>query len=109
MYLTVRKSKGHIASRHMSYYHRRTNYLRQVYPIEVSLVKDDQLTLDTSGSSLFKRGCRVEGQPTRENMASCLGHVARLGILTDHSTTHVVVKNNRTIEAALIGRNIARS
>ncbi|MCZ0716938.1 THUMP domain-containing class I SAM-dependent RNA methyltransferase [Aerococcus kribbianus] len=45
------------------------------YPIEVSLHKDVALiTLDTTGSSLFKRGYRTEkgGAPLKENMAAAI-------------------------------------
>ena len=103
--------KKAIASRLMSYYHRRTNLPETgaVYPIEVSLVKDQvSLTLDTSGTSLFKRGYRVEkgAAPLKENMA------AALVMLTTWYPDRPLYdpccgSGTIAIEAALIGRNIA--
>ena len=103
--------KKAIASRLMSYYHRRTNLPETgaVYPIEVSLVKDQvSLTLDTSGSSLFKRGYRVEkgAAPLKENMA------AALVMLTTWYPDRPLYdpccgSGTIVIEAALIGRNMA--
>lgn len=60
-----------------TYYHRKTKLPEtgSVYPIEVSILKDVvTLTLDTTGSSLFKRGYRSEkgGAPLKENMAAAL-------------------------------------
>lgn len=79
------------------------------YPLEVSILKDHvMLTLDTTGSSLFKRGYRTEkgGAPLKENMA------AALVMLTNwrkdrpfHDPT--CGSGTIAIEAALIGRNIA--
>lgn len=79
------------------------------YPIEVSILKDMViLTIDSSGSSLFKRGYRTEkgGAPLKENMAAALVKLTNwypdkpLYDPTCGSGTIV-------IEAALIGKNIA--
>lgn len=72
-----RISKKAIAKKLMDYYHRRTPLPESgpVYPIEVAIRKDRvEVSLDTSGSSLFKRGYRAEkGQaPLKENMAAAL-------------------------------------
>ena len=69
--------KKAIAKRLMDYYHRRTHLPETgaLYPIEVAIRKDQvELSLDTSGTSLFKRGYRTEkGQaPLKENMAAAL-------------------------------------
>lgn len=45
------------------------------FKIEVSILKDQAtLMIDTSGSSLFKRGYRLEkgGAPIKENMAAAI-------------------------------------
>lgn len=65
-------TKKAIVARLSDYYHRRTKLPETgaVYPIEVALLKDEvTLTLDTSGTSLFKRGYRTEkgGAPLKEN------------------------------------------
>ena len=70
-------TKKAIVARLSDYYHRRTKLPETgaVYPIEVALLKDEvTLTLDTSGTSLFKRGYRTEkgGAPLKENMAAAL-------------------------------------
>ena len=69
--------KKAIVDRLSSFYHRRTRLPETgaLYPIEVSILKDKvTLTIDTSGSSLFKRGYRSEkgGAPIKENMAAAL-------------------------------------
>src|SRR5699024_10920046 len=58
-------------------YHRRKKLAetRALYTIEVAINKDNVLiTLDTTGSSLFKPGYRVHkgGAPLKENMAAAL-------------------------------------
>src|SRR5699024_12317235 len=63
-------------------YNRRTKLPETgaLYPIEVAINKDKVLiTLDTTGSSLFKRGYRVNkgGAPLKENMAAALVLLAR--------------------------------
>ena len=103
--------KKAIASRLMNFYHRRTNLTETgaLYPIEVSILKDTvTLTLDTSGSSLFKRGYRAEkgGAPLKENMA------AALVMLTTWRPDRPLYdpccgSGTILIEAALIGHNIA--
>lgn len=70
-------TKKAIVNRLSEYYHRKTKLPETgaVYPIEVAVLKDVvTLTLDTTGSSLFKRGYRVEkgGAPLKENMAAAL-------------------------------------
>ncbi|WP_282920526.1 THUMP domain-containing class I SAM-dependent RNA methyltransferase [Ignavigranum ruoffiae] len=72
-----RISKKAIAKKLMDYYHRRSPLPETgaLYPIEVALRKNQvEISLDTSGSSLFKRGYRAEkGQaPLKENMAAAL-------------------------------------
>ena len=96
----------------MSEVYRRNTRLPEsgaVYPIEVALNKDQVLlTLDTTGSSLFKRGYRVEkgGAPLKENMAAAL-------ILLAHwypekpFVDPVCGSGTLPIEAALLGKNIA--
>lgn len=92
-------------------YHRTTRLPETgaVYPLEVAINKDKVLlTLDTSGSSLFKRGYRVAkgGAPLKENMAAAL-------ILLAHwypekpFVDPVCGSGTLPIEAALIGHNIA--
>src|SRR5699024_10565345 len=79
------------------------------YPIEVSIHKDEALiTIDTSGSSLFKRGYRTEkgGAPLKENMAAAL---VKLTNWFPDKPFYDPTFGSRTltIEAALIGKNIA--
>ncbi|SES79749.1 putative N6-adenine-specific DNA methylase [Oceanobacillus limi] len=80
-----------------------------LYKVEVSLLKDVvQLTLDTSGAGLHKRGYRV-GQgdaPLKETLA------AALLLLTNWKPTYTLIdpfcgSGTIAIEAALIGQNIA--
>lgn len=81
----------------------------EFFQLEVSLLKDHaMITLDTTGSSLFKRGYRLEkgGAPLKENMA------AALIMLTNWHTDMplydpVCGSGTLCIEAALIGANIA--
>ena len=92
-------------------YHRRS-FLPETgakYPLEVALNKDKVLlTLDTTGSSLFKRGYRVGkgGAPLKENMAAAL-------VLLAHwypekpFVDPVCGSGTLPIEAAMIGHNIA--
>lgn len=80
-----------------------------LFQLEVSLLKDHVIiTLDTTGSSLFKRGYRLEkgGAPLKENMA------AALVLLTNWRKDRPFVdpvcgSGTLCIEAALIGHNIA--
>lgn len=79
------------------------------YPIEVSILKDMViLTLDTSGTSLFKRGYRTEkgGAPLKENMAAAL--VKLTNWFPDKPLYDPTCGSGTiAIEAALIGKNIA--
>lgn len=103
--------KKAIVNRLSEYYHRRTRLPESgaLYPIEVAINKDEViLTIDTSGSSLFKRGYRSEkgGAPLKENMA------AALVILTKWRSDRPFYdptcgSGTIPIEAALIGLNIA--
>ncbi|MBG9983372.1 class I SAM-dependent RNA methyltransferase [Aerococcaceae bacterium DSM 111022] len=79
------------------------------YPIEVAIRKDHvMLTIDTSGSSLFKRGYREHkgAAPLKENMAAAL-----VKLTTWHKDRPLYDptcgSGTILIEAALIGRNIA--
>ena len=83
-----------------------TGYL---YPIEVAIRKDKvELTLDTSGSSLFKRGYRADkgAAPLKENFAAAL-----VMLTTWHKDRPLYDptcgSGTILIEAALIGKNIA--
>lgn len=92
-------------------YHRRTRLPEtgNKFPIDVNIINDIvTLTIDTTGSSLFKRGYRLEkgSAPLKENFA------ASLVLLTnwypdmpfyDPTTGSGTI----AIEAAMIGRNIA--
>lgn len=79
------------------------------FPIEIRLVKDQaEITLDTTGASLFKRGYRQEhgGAPLKENFA------ASLVLLTpwrpsDPFCDPTTGSGTIAIEAAMIGRQIA--
>lgn len=79
------------------------------FPIEIRLVKDQaEITLDTTGASLFKRGYRQEhgGAPLKENFA------AALVLLTpwranDPFCDPTTGSGTIAIEAAMIGRQIA--
>lgn len=79
------------------------------YPIEVSILKDEvSITIDTTGSSLFKRGYRTEkgGAPIKENMAASL---IKLTSWFPDKPFYDPTCGSGTIpiEAALIGLNIA--
>lgn len=103
--------KKAISKRLMDFYHRR-NHLPEtgdLYPIEVAVRKDTvRLTLDTTGSSLFKRGYRAEkgAAPLKENMAAAL-----INLTTWHPDRPLYDptcgSGTILIEAALIGYNIA--
>nr|MDK7631505.1 class I SAM-dependent RNA methyltransferase [Globicatella sanguinis] len=93
------------------YYHRRTPLAETgaKYPIEVAINKDHvMITLDTSGSSLFKRGYRIDkgGAPLKENMAAAL-----IMLTTWHPDRPLYDptcgSGTILIEAALMGHNIA--
>lgn len=103
--------KKAIVNRLSEHYHRR-GMLPETgakYPIEVSIHKDQALiTIDTSGSSLFKRGYRTEkgGAPLKENMAAAL---IKLTSWFPDKPLYDPTCGSGTIliEAALIGLNIA--
>lgn len=79
------------------------------YPIEISMHKDMALlTIDTSGTSLFKRGYRTEkgGAPLKENMAAAIMKLTTW--FPDKPLIDPTCGSGTLlIEAALIGKNIA--
>lgn len=100
-----------IVTKMSTVYHRRTKLPETgaLYPIEVAINKDKVLiTLDTTGSSLFKRGYRVNkgGAPLKENMAAALVLLARWYPEMPF-VDPVCGSGTIPIEAALIGCNIA--
>ncbi len=104
-------TKKAIVTKMSTVYHRRTKLPETgaLYPIEVAINKDKVLiTLDTTGSSLFKRGYRVNkgGAPLKENMAVALVLLARWYPEMPF-VDPVCGSGTIPIEAALIGCNIA--
>lgn len=104
-------TKKAIVTKMNTVYHRRTKLPETgaLYPIEVAINKDKVLiTLDTTGSSLFKRGYRVNkgGAPLKENMAAALVLLARWYPEMPF-VDPVCGSGTIPIEAALIGCNIA--
>lgn len=104
-------TKKAIVNKISSVYHRRTQLPETgaVFPIEVAINKDKvMLTLDTTGSSLFKRGYRVAkgGAPLKENMAAALVLLARWYPEMPF-VDPVCGSGTIPIEAAMIGHNIA--
>lgn len=103
--------KKAIVERLSQVYHRRTRLpvTGATYPLEVAIAKDHVLlTLDTSGSSLFKRGYRQAkgGAPLKENLAAALVSLAHW--FPDNPFVDPVCGSGTIpIEAALIGYNIA--
>ena len=103
--------KKAIVNRLSAAYARRTHLPETgaLYPIEVSILKDVvTLTIDTSGTSLFKRGYRTEkgGAPLKENMAATL--VMLTNWFPDKPFYDPCCGSGTIpIEAALIGLNIA--
>ncbi|KRK89785.1 THUMP domain-containing class I SAM-dependent RNA methyltransferase [Lentilactobacillus sunkii] len=92
-------------------YHRHTRLPETgaEFPLEVAINKDHvMLTMDTTGSSLFKRGYRVEKgtAPLKENMAAALVMLTSwypdMPFLDPFCGSGTI-----PIEAAMIGRNIA--
>lgn len=92
-------------------YHRHTRLPETVaeFPLEVAINKDHvMLTMDTTGSSLFKRGYRIEkgSAPLKENMAAALVMLTSwypdMPFLDPFCGSGTI-----PIEAAMIGRNIA--
>lgn len=104
-------SKKAIVERMNQIYHRRTKYPEtgSLYPIEVAINKDMVIVmLDTTGSSLFKRGYRVDkgGAPLKENMAAAL--VLLSNWYPEYPFVDPVCGSGTIpIEAALFGLNIA--
>ncbi|MGO2744834.1 MAG: THUMP domain-containing class I SAM-dependent RNA methyltransferase, partial [Lacticaseibacillus paracasei] len=104
-------TKKAIVEKMSAVYHRTTRLPETgaTYPLEVSILRDiATLTLDTTGSSLFKRGYRIaKGEaPLKENFA------AALIMLTNWHPDMPFVdpttgSGTIAIEAALIGHNIA--
>lgn len=103
--------KKAIVNKMEAQYHRR-GFLPESgheYPLDVHLYKNQaRISLDTSGSSLFKRGYRIEhgGAPLKENFA------AGLLELTPFDGSHPLIdpmtgSGTLAIEAALISKNIA--
>ena len=104
-------TKKAIVTKMSTVYHRRTKLPETgaLYPIEVAINKDKVLIiLDTTGSSLFKRGYRVNkgGAPLKENMAAALVLLARWYPEMPF-VDPVCGSGTIPIEAALIGCNIA--
>ena len=103
--------KKAIVNRLSAAYARRTHLPETgaLYPIEVSILKDVvTLTIDTSGTSLFKRRYRTEkgGAPLKENMAAAL--VMLTNWFPDKPFYDPCCGSGTIpIEAALIGLNIA--
>ena len=106
-----RITKKAISKKLMDHYHRRANLPETgaLFPLEVAIRKDiAELTLDTTGSSLFKRGYRVDKgtAPLKENMAAAL-----VKLTTWHPDRPLYDptcgSGTVLIEAALIGHNIA--
>ena len=104
-------TKKAIVNKMAAIYHRRGRLPETgfEFPIEIRLLKNQaELTLDTTGSSLFKRGYRQEHgvAPLKENLA------AALILLTpwrpqDAFCDPTTGSGTIAIEAAMIGRNIA--
>ncbi|WP_203641244.1 THUMP domain-containing class I SAM-dependent RNA methyltransferase [Levilactobacillus andaensis] len=103
--------KKAVATKLAAVYHRRTRMPETgaIYPLEVMIDKDHvMLTLDTTGSSLFKRGYRVGkgSAPLKENMAAAL-----IALTSWHKNMPfwdpVCGSGTIPIEAAMIGRNLA--
>lgn len=104
-------SKKAIVNKMSDTYHRNGKLPESgnTFSIEVRIVKDiAEVTIDTTGDSLFKRGYRVEhgGAPLKENFA------AALVMLTNWYPDKPFVdpttgSGTIAIEAAMIGKNIA--
>ncbi len=106
-------SKKAVVKKLQKHYHRPEGVpLQEIgaeFKIEVSLVKDHAtVMIDTTGSSLFKRGYRTEkgGAPIKENMA------AAILLLSNWYPDKPLIdptcgSGTFCIEAAMIGKNIA--
>ncbi|MCS4488606.1 THUMP domain-containing class I SAM-dependent RNA methyltransferase [Streptococcus sciuri] len=94
-------------------YHRPENVpLQEIgaeFKIEVSILKDQvMIMIDTTGSSLFKRGYRMDkgGAPIKENMAAAILELSNW--YPDKPLVDPTCGSGTfCIEAALIGKNIA--
>lgn len=104
-------SKKAIVERMNQIYHRRTKFPETgaVYPVEIVINKNKVMVLlDTTGSSLFKRGYRLDkgGAPLKENMAAAI-------VLLSHwypeypFVDPTCGSGTIPIEAAMFARNIA--
>lgn len=106
-------TKKAIVEKMKQVYHRPSSYVLPetgpLFKIEVGLLKDRaMITLDTTGSSLFKRGYRLEkgGAPLKENLAAAL--VQLTNWRPDMPFVDPVCGSGTIcIEAALIAANIA--
>lgn len=106
-------SKKAIAKKLQKYFFRPENIpLQEVgseFKIEVSILKDvATILIDTTGSSLFKRGYRVEkgGAPIKENMAAAILQLSNW--YPDKPLIDPTCGSGTfCIEAALLARNIA--
>lgn len=106
-------TKKAIVERMRSFYHRPQNLpfteTGALYKLEVILRKDHVMVLlDTTGSSLFKRGYRLEkgGAPLKENMAAAL--IKLTNWYNDKPFVDPVCGSGTLcIEAALIGHQMA--
>lgn len=105
-------SKKAIVKKLAEVYNRRNGTLPETgstFAIEVRLIKDHaEVTLDTTGDSLFKRGYRIEhgGAPLKENFAASLIMLTNWHAdmpFCDPTTGSGTI----AIEAAMIGKNIA--
>lgn len=104
-------TKKAIVDKMAAIYHRRGRLPESgsTFQIEVRIVKDQvELTLDTTGDSLFKRGYRIEhgGAPLKENFAAALILLTPWRA-TDPFYDPTTGSGTLAIEAALIGRHIA--
>ncbi|CCI63284.1 THUMP domain-containing class I SAM-dependent RNA methyltransferase [Streptococcus dysgalactiae] len=106
-------TKKAVVKKLQKYFHRPEGVLLQevgsTVNIEVSILKDQAtVMIDTTGSSLFKRGYRVQkgGAPIKENMAAAI--LALSNWFPDKPLVDPTCGSGTfCIEAALIGMNIA--
>lgn len=106
-------TKKAVVKKLQAFYHRPENVpLQEVgseYKIEVSILKDKAtIMIDTTGTSLFKRGYRVEkgGAPIKENMAAAILELSNW--YPDKPLIDPTCGSGTfCIEAAMIGMNIA--
>ncbi|HEP1435196.1 N6-adenine-specific DNA methylase [Streptococcus pyogenes] len=106
-------TKKAVVKKLQKYFHRPEGVpLQEVgstFNIEVSILKDQAtIMIDTTGSSLFKRGYRVQkgGAPIKENMAAAI--LALSNWFPDKPLVDPTCGSGTfCIEAALIGMNIA--